>query len=713
MQKKKFGGLQFRILSLDRFLILFKKREDRNYMNITIVLPYPEARSQYRIWAHEEEKVDFRHEKDRATRCTVSYAAEELESYLKRMGFEAEVSDGAGKDFNIYLLITKDEQGDVFTYEISEHSLTIDGTGRVGVLYGVYEFLEKQGVYWLNPWEESVPFGLKSLLMPEPGRYQASFPYDRGYSFDGELKESEFIWKWMARKKLNTAPRRPWKPKLQQKLGITFVQGGHVFEEILDPNTVMPSGRTMWEEHEDWFGLPADGGRNRFRAQNTGFCVSNPEVLEYVSEKLIEKLNTEWYEVDTLAIWGFDTWGGTCTCENCRKLGNGSDHTLHLNSYIRDSFDRAFAEGRLDRHININFSMYEGTADIQPPMNPVPENLRNTRDSGSFCPINRCYAHTIDDETCDYNKNYNDWLTGWKDVSVRLNEYYNVSRFEDLPFLYTRTMPHDFRHYVSEGVRGMVYMHLPMLHWDVKNLTQVLYAELCWNVNSDVEQILKEYFEHRYGAHAEAMRNVYELLEEAGTYCQNWRAWSGASILSCLQRWDGARKDSPLHSEIHLGEHAAEEGLKSVELYEKAIAVIEKELAAEESSYIRGLVGLPDVEAAVNPAQQALKAKSGPVSERLHLDLNYVRYGKDCMELITLFVMYYDSLRRNEDTEALFDRIDSLAQKMMGYYIPLRWGNPDIEIYCDDALTRCQLKSLYYRCRAFREKEQEGQKNKN
>ena len=65
-------------------------------MKITIILPYADAVRNYRIWAHEEEKIDFRHEKERACRCTVSFAAEELESYLKRMGFDAIVSENPG-----------------------------------------------------------------------------------------------------------------------------------------------------------------------------------------------------------------------------------------------------------------------------------------------------------------------------------------------------------------------------------------------------------------------------------------------------------------------------------------------------------------------------------------------------------------------------------------------------------------------------------------
>ncbi len=672
-------------------------------MKITIILPYADAVRNYRIWAHEEEKIDFRHEKERACRCTVSFAAEELESYLKRMGFDTVVSDNPKEWFSIFLTIEKDTDGDAFSYRVSSGSITIDGSGRVGVLYGVYQFLEKQGVYWLNPWEEYVPSHAETLIMPEENEYRASFPHDRGYSFDGELKESEFIWKWMARKKLNTAPRRPWKPKLQQKLGIAFVQGGHVFEEILDPDYVIPGGKTLFEAHEDWFGLPADGVRRHERAQSVGFCVSNMEALEYVSERLVEKLSAEWHEADALAIWGFDTWGGVCSCEKCRKIGSGSDHTLALNSYIRDYFDRAYNEGRLDRHVTISFSMYEGTSDIRPPLNPVPKNLRNTRDSGTYCPINRCYAHAIDDESCGYNSDYFRWLSGWKDVSIRVNEYYNVSKFEDLPYLFTRTMPRDFRRYASLGVSGMVYMHLPMLHWDVKNLTQVLYAELCWNVNADVEKILSDYFRHRYGVYADRMRQVYGWLEEAGKYCVSWRAWNSESILSRLKGWDGRKSEKPLHDERHLKDTAADEGMKSVELYAKSAETIKEILDEEEAYYARSFGGIHDA-GSVDSAMDPLRAESGLVAGRLHLDLNYVNYGKDCMELMTQFVIYYDALRNGEDADGIFSRIDELAQKMMGYYIPLRYGNPEIEIYCDDALTRCQLKELYYRCRAYREK---------
>ena len=484
-------------------------------MKITIVLPYPQAAEHYRLWAHEEEQIIFRKEAEKANRCTISFAAEELESYLRKIGYHVCVSDACGEGFSIILRLAEDCSGEEFSYRNSENSLVIEGNGRIGILYGVYEFLEKQGVYWLNPWEEILPEE-KTLVIPEDKHYCASFPLDRGYSFDGELKESEKLWLWMARKKLNTVQRRPHRAKLQKKLGFNFVLGGHPFEQILDPDKVLPSGKTIWEEHANWFGLPKNGIRQKESAQSVGFCVSNEELLAYLAEQLLVKVQNEWYEADAIAIWGFDTWGGICTCERCQQLGNGADHTLKLASYLKRYFLEAFEKGLLDRMVNINFSAYEGTSDLFPPKNKVPENLVNSGDVASFCPINRCYAHCIDDETCGYNKAYSQALNGWNDVSIRLNEYYNVSKFEELPFLFTKTMANDFRYYHRCGVKGMVYMHVPMVHWDVKNLTQILYAELCWNVDADCEKILRDYFRHRYGVYAKEMRHAYMLIEEAG-----------------------------------------------------------------------------------------------------------------------------------------------------------------------------------------------------
>ena len=89
--------------------------------------------------------------------------------------------------------------------------------------------------------------------------------------------------------------------------------------------------------------------------------------------------------------------------------------------------------------------------------------------------------------------------------------------------------------------------------------------------------------------------------------------------------------------------------------------------------------------------------------ERIKEDLMSVMYAKDCVELITHFVSYYEALETGMDSDRIFRMIEKLAGKMSMYYVPIRYDNPEPEIRCLDALTRSQLKDLFYRCKADRQ----------
>lgn len=70
-----------------------------------------------------------------------------------------------------------------------------------------------------------------------------------------------------------------------------------------NPNYVLPSGKTQWEEHPEWFGMPEDGIRKKETAVSRNFCVSQDSALEYISQWVIRKLQKEWYEADFLEVW--------------------------------------------------------------------------------------------------------------------------------------------------------------------------------------------------------------------------------------------------------------------------------------------------------------------------------------------------------------------------------------------------------------------------
>ena len=51
-------------------------------MNISVLLPYEKASKYYAKWAGEEKKIYFEENPFEAQRCTLSYAAAELCTYL-------------------------------------------------------------------------------------------------------------------------------------------------------------------------------------------------------------------------------------------------------------------------------------------------------------------------------------------------------------------------------------------------------------------------------------------------------------------------------------------------------------------------------------------------------------------------------------------------------------------------------------------------------
>lgn len=88
-----------------------------------------------------------------------------------------------------------------------------------------------------------------------------------------------------------------------------------------------------------------------------------------------------------------------------------------------------------------------------------------------------------------------DYLHPHHYVPIMVLEYFNVSKFEDLPLLFTERLKEDIPYYSENGVLGFTYMHLPMVNWALRTLTQVLYAELIWNPDADVHCILEEYLQ--------------------------------------------------------------------------------------------------------------------------------------------------------------------------------------------------------------------------
>ena len=678
---------------------------------IDILLPYAGAEQYTQLWAESEREIDFDANPLSGQKCTVAFAATELSRYLNRILLNPDIRFASKEERGVYSIRLKagSEYGKTadFSLSIRPTGIDINGDNRVGVLYGAYEVLRQLGVRWLYPGAEGeiLPGKSETLHLKAGTRqYAPAFPLGHGFYLEGALKESGELWLWMARNRLNLCGYRLNTGALQQKLGFTFVNGGHIFEKMLNPDKASESGKTLWEEHPDYYGTPASGKKTKNNAQSVQFCVTNEGLIDYLSKEFIRYVNLEYPDADRIDVWGFDTWGSTCQCENCKKLGNGSDAGLHLLSRLRDAVDKAASQGQLKKNPRLVMCSYEGTSTLAPPLNAVPANLSNSGDYITFYPINRCYKHTFSDEQCAINASYKKALAGWHGIPVMMGEYYNVSKFWDLPVLFSRVMEKDIAGFADRGVQGFTYMHVPMCCWGVRNLTQILYAELLWNPHADVAHLKRQYVADRYGTAASIMEEAYSETEEAFALIANFRSWSGNSILSRLLAWDGGIPSETLErGDIHFENGCVNEGARSVHLLENAITKIKE---ARSVLYKAGRPGDTPQNGRLAVNRNDDRETSNQLAiydKRLTDDLRGLVFGLDVMEITTLLATYYNALLNREDTEKIWESIENKADKMRTYGYGIEYDSPVVELYSHDALAYSQLGKVYFKCKQKRQ----------
>ena len=658
-------------------------------MKISVKLPYEKAEMKYTIWAHEEEKIDFDTDDFRAERCTLSYAAEELVTWLNKAGLEAFVSDKEDGDLSVFIE-SEGGFGEEFSITGEGKRVYLRGVSRKAALYAVYELLEANGFRWYSPEDEYVP-ALEKITLPERCEYSYDMQYGRGYHFEGLLKESFKIAFWMARNRMSLSAPYEYSVPLLRKLGATLKKGGHILGGIIDPKKRTENGELYLDAHRDFYGK-REGEITADNALEVQFCVSCEEVIALISDAVVEKCRGEWREADVLELAGFDTWGKSCACEKCQKLGNGSDITLHFLSHVRGALNEAHKEGRIKRNPKLTFDIYEGTDTMPAPQNPVPKNLIEAGDYGMFCPILRCYEHNIF-EPCQRNSFYKECFEAWckTGFKIAINEYYNVSKLEDLPLLFTEKMKRDVPYYIEKGAVEMGYMHFIVTELGVRRLNDFILYNLSRDRHADVDALKRKYFSDLYEKYATRVAILYEKIEKAGAPCQSLRGWF-TSVLDSLMSWDGMRPDTPFMTESHLENRAAEIAYGIAKEYREVLREFKD--IREDAIFSAGDAML---KTAKNPHDVAKMLKTPPIIARLSEDIRGLIYGADVFELMALCLDYYNSLyEKRGDDEALYEKIKALGEKMSEYTYGVSYAAHTPERELRDALKRSQLNKLYY-----------------
>jgi len=357
---------------------------------------------------------------------------------------------------------------------------------------------------------------------------------------------------WMARNRLDywTLAQEPH--SLMHKLGIRMVCGRHHAEDEFigpykpypydharftgdegnprDPYPLSPEYQgdanhdgqlSYFEAHPEWYamvkGKRVPGIRENF---GTNYCTSNPHATaEFVKNYVQGLIDGPYREADIVRFWALDV-GKWCECAACQAQGTPTDRYLLLVYQFCQEIDKARAERRLHRPLEVTFLAYADV--VEPPTRPLPAGFPPDYCMATFYPICRCYVHRLDDPACKAkNGRYYRQLAGWTQDPQRyyrgqmaIGEYYNVSRFKCLPICFMHTMATDIPYYYRAGARTFDYMHVTTKRWGNKALTNYQMARQLWDVQTDCEALWSDYFARRYGPAAEIMRQFYETLEQ-------------------------------------------------------------------------------------------------------------------------------------------------------------------------------------------------------
>ncbi|MCK5737665.1 DUF4838 domain-containing protein, partial [bacterium] len=440
----------------------------------------------------------------------------------------------------------------------------------------------------------------------------------------------------------------------------------------------------------------------------TQFCVSQADLVAFLAEGLRDKLMHEWYDADIVNIWGFDTWGQNCQCPKCQKLGNSTDQMLYFLSHLRGYLNQSQVAGTLDHAVLLAGCAYEGTATMEGPAKDIPDNLVEAGDWVTFYPINRCYAHNLAEAECNKNCYYMNCLKEWfarkNQIKLMLGEYYNVSKFEDLPALFINRQWRDMPTYFQNGASAATYMHLPMVNWGMRRITQFLHAEMSWNPQLDVLACLTKYWADNYGPYAVKMQRIYRDVEAGFMFISQWRAWDHQSILTQLLHWDGKPSPTTLDPGDHFisVQELYDDGWESVRLLRAALSELEHLRLQERLRVAESHAG--QIINAANPLEAERQKLGQPFLKRLDEAWRSLIYGVDTMELFTLMLGYHTALsqKKTDTANELWGLIEILAEEMTRYYVPIGYEHPGPGLQSDGALRRTQLDTVIDNCRRYR-----------
>ena len=422
-------------------------------------------------------------------------AGAELQEYIKQMsGVELPVLSQPSK-FGKSIFIgyndsigrlagieRPDDHDDGFVYTTVGDDLFICGGRYRGTMFGVYAFLEQQmGVRWYAPDCTFVPEVESWKLSVVSHKEQPSFLYRNLCTFTGLYNKE-----WDAHNLLNcgVGGRNKYGPS-------EFFWESHAMGKLV-------TSQEFFGSHPEYFCL-----RNGKRMRGGQLCLSNPDVVELLKERLLKVIR------DNPNNWAYDLSPSDnenyCTCSNCqsleRRLGGTSGLVLWVVNQVADAVMKVYP-GKM-----IGMFAYKSTR--QPPVGIVPRSNVVIRLCAGICRL-----HPVTDrENALFVEQYEQWRRLTPNISIwtyRVNfQHYLLT----LPNF--KTIAADLAFYKQKRALGILEMgQYQSGGGEFSELRDWLTAKLLWDPNKDCDSLICDFINGYYGEAAEEVKAYFDLCQQ-------------------------------------------------------------------------------------------------------------------------------------------------------------------------------------------------------
>ena len=484
----------------------------------------------------------------------IDYAAKELQDYFLEMQDKYVPINCFDKPYQIILSYDHNSFGlDGYHIVINENEIKISGDSR-GVIYGVYELLERFGCRFFAEDAEYIP-RLEKLSIDCCDEIYAPVLINR----DHMHKSAKNI-RYALKSRLNGK-----NTSIPQNLGGKIDYGWfcHSFQLICNPND-------YYDEHKEYFSLvpaynledknirerfiddlqkkdfvTANKLKERFLVKHDNFitikdfeklnivvpdyfpkaemyriydhtqlCLTNPDVLE-IAKKKVRAMIKEKPECKIISISQND-WDNPCECEECKKIDK--ENESHAGSMI--AFVNAIAED-----IEKDFPEYYIDTFAYCYTRNAPTKIKARKNViVRLCSIECCFTHPLGE--CDYNKNlfssmgkttnFISDIKNWSKCCQNLWIWDYTTNYSHYlaPHGNWKTLQKNAQFFVKHGVNGIMeqgnYSHDGGT--DLNELRSYLIGKILWNPDCDVEKHKEEFLDYYYGEAAPYINEYINIM---------------------------------------------------------------------------------------------------------------------------------------------------------------------------------------------------------